>query len=123
MKQKTIPLIRLLNVSNPDRYKTVSITSIEFKNRFLNTLSQKKVKDIYTLISFTIEEIFDWDGMGVGTVYHSVRQLYDFFKSICDWRDYLCIIPNFIGKNKNVTRKNYGASGMHGSGIKLSWII
>lgn len=81
MKQKTIPLIRLLNVSNPDRYKTVSITSIEFKNRFLNTLSQKKVKDIYTLISFTIEEIFDWDGMGVGTVYHSVRQLYDFFKS------------------------------------------
>ena len=50
-------------------------------------------------------------------------RLYDFFKSICDWRDYLCIIPNFIGKNKNVTRKNYGASGMHGSGIKLSWII
>lgn len=79
MKQTTIPLIRLLNVSNPDRYKTVSITSIEFKNRFLNTLSQKKIKDIYTLISFTIEEIFNWDGMGVGTVHHSVRQLYDFF--------------------------------------------
>ncbi|MBR1677456.1 MAG: hypothetical protein IJ706_09130 [Clostridia bacterium] len=79
MKQTAIPLIKLLNVSNPDRYKTASVTSIEFKNRFLNTLSQKKVKDIYTLISFTIDEIFNWDGMGVGTVYHSVRQLYDFF--------------------------------------------
>ena len=79
MKQTTRPLFKLLNVSNPDRYKTVSIMSIEFKNRFLNTLAQKKVKDIYTLISFTIGEIFNWDGMGVGTVHHSVRQLYNFF--------------------------------------------
>ena len=54
---------------------------------------------------------------------HTEKRQNDFFESFFGRRIDLRIIPNFIGKDKNAARKNYGVVSLQRCGIKLFRIV
>lgn len=81
IKQTTVPLFQLFKVISPENYSNISIASVGFKIRFINLLEERKIKDIYSLLLLTMDNMIAWEGMGTGTLNHSMRQLYDYLQS------------------------------------------